>query len=199
MVVQYMARPIYQIVLGLNPLLFGIAMTIPRVWDAFTDPIMGSISDNFRSRYGRRRPFAFAGAILTGITFASIWLVPRNWGEHAMFAYLVGTSLLYFTATTIFSVPLTSLSYEMTPGYHERTRVMAASYLRSMSSKARTRKQWGSPPCKPPVRGLRFCLRMPAPCEAMPQRVNPSESLDACWPQSNATNCKARPPAIASV
>jgi len=125
MVVQYMAQPIYQIVLGLNPLLFGIAMTIPRVWDAFTDPIMGSISDNFRSRYGRRRPFVFAGAILTGITFAAIWLVPRNWGEHAMFAYLVSTSLLYFTATTIFSVPLTSLSYEMTPDYHERTRVMA--------------------------------------------------------------------------
>ncbi len=125
MVVQYMAQPIYQIVLGLNPLLFGIAMTIPRIWDAFSDPMMGAISDNFRSRYGRRRPFIFTGAILSGLGFAAIWMVPRGWSEGAMFSYLVATSLFFFTATTIFSVPLSSLSFEMTPDYHERTRVMA--------------------------------------------------------------------------
>ena len=124
-VVQYMAQPIYQIVLGLNPLLFGLAMTIPRLRDAFSDPIMGSASDNFRSRFGRRRPFIFVGAIPSGLTVASIWLVPRGWSEGAMFTYLVTTSLLYFTALTVFSVPLSSLSYEMTPDYHERTKVMA--------------------------------------------------------------------------
>ena len=125
MAVQYMAQPIYQIGLGLSPLLFGIAMTIPRLVDAFTDPIMGAISDNFRSRWGRRRPFIFVGAILTALFFASIWFVPRGASSTIVFSYLLVTTLLYFGAFTIFSIPLTSLSYEMTPDYHERTRVMA--------------------------------------------------------------------------
>jgi len=125
MAVQYMAQPIYQIGLGLSPLLFGIAMTIPRLFDAFSDPIMGAISDNFRSRWGRRRPFIFTGAILTALFFISIWFVPRGAGTAVVFSYLLVTTLLYFGAFTIFSIPLTSLSYEMTPDYHERTRVMA--------------------------------------------------------------------------
>lgn len=125
MAVQYLAQPIYQIVLGLNPMLFGLAMTIPRVVDAFTDPIMGAISDNFRSRWGRRRPFVFAGAVLSGLTFASIWFVPRDASNAVLFGFLLTTTLLFFGAFTIFGVPLTSLSYEMTPDYHERTRVMA--------------------------------------------------------------------------
>lgn len=125
MVFNYMAQPIYQIVLGLNPAWFGLAMTIPRLWDAFTDPVMGAVSDNFRSRWGRRRPFIFAGSLLSALTFAAVWFVPRDASQQTLFAYLVVTGLLYFTSLTIFSVPLTSLSYEMTPDYHERTRVMA--------------------------------------------------------------------------
>ena len=54
MVVQYMAQPIYQILLGLNPMLFGLAMTIPRILEAFADPFMGAISDRHRSPHGRR-------------------------------------------------------------------------------------------------------------------------------------------------
>mgnify|MGYP001300060999 CR=1 FL=1 len=123
--VQYIAQPIYQIVLGMSPLLFGLAMTIPRVFDAFTDPIMGAFSDNFRSRWGRRRPFIFFGALLSGLCFAAIWFVPRGIGSTGAFVYLLLTTLLFFSAFTVFSIPLTSLSYEMTPDYHERTRVMA--------------------------------------------------------------------------
>jgi GPH family glycoside/pentoside/hexuronide:cation symporter len=122
--VQYIAQPIFQIVLGMSPLLFGLAMTIPRVIDAFTDPVMGAISDNFRSRWGRRRPFILAGALLSGVCFAAIWFVPRGVGGTGAFVYLLVTTLLFFSAFTVFSIPLTSLSYEMTPDYHERTRVM---------------------------------------------------------------------------
>jgi GPH family glycoside/pentoside/hexuronide:cation symporter len=123
--VQYMAQPIYQIFLGLNPVLFGIAMTIPRLLDAFTDPVMGMISDRFRSPWGRRRPFVFVGAIGMAFAFSSIWLVQRSWPEWAMFAWLITTSILFFLTYTMFSVPLSSLTYEMTPDYHERTRFMA--------------------------------------------------------------------------
>ena len=56
--------------LGINPALVGLLQAIPRFTDAFTDPIMGYISDNTKTKYGRRRPYIFVGAILTGITFA---------------------------------------------------------------------------------------------------------------------------------
>lgn len=124
LVVQYMAQPIYQIFLGLNPALFGLAMTIPRIWDAFTDPVMGRISDRHHSRFGRRRPFVFAGALLMALSFISIWMVPRSLSDMGMFFWLVVSSILFFTAYTIYSVPCYALICEQTPDYHERTRVM---------------------------------------------------------------------------
>ena len=64
---------------------------------------------------GRRRPFIFIGAIMMALTYIMIWMVPRTFGEGAMFAWLVTTSILFFLAYTIFSVPVTSLTYELTP------------------------------------------------------------------------------------
>lgn len=124
LVVQYMAQPIFQIFLGLNPALFGLAMTIPRIWDAFTDPIMGRVSDRFTSRWGRRRPFVLVGAIAMALSFLSIWAVPRNLGQTGLFVWLVVSSILFFTAYTVYSVPCTALACEQTPDYHERTRLM---------------------------------------------------------------------------
>lgn len=124
LIVQYMAQPIFQIFLGLNPALFGLAMTIPRIWDAFTDPVMGRISDRFKSRWGRRRPFVFGGALGVALTFISIWMVPQGWSEMATFLWLTIGSILFFTAFTVYSVPYNALVYEQTPDYHERTRLM---------------------------------------------------------------------------
>ncbi|MCF6270841.1 MAG: MFS transporter [Melioribacteraceae bacterium] len=118
------AWPVFQMTLGVNPALLGIAMAIPRFWDAFTDPLMGKISDNTHSKYGRRRPYIVGGAILTGIMFGIVWMVPTGWSEDAILAWFVVTSILFYTCFTIFSVPLTSLTYEMTPDYNERTKVM---------------------------------------------------------------------------
>ncbi|MDF7824543.1 MFS transporter [Pontiellaceae bacterium B12227] len=124
LVIPFMAQAIFQIFLGLNPILFGMAMTIPRIWDAFTDPVMGRISDRFKSRWGRRRPFVFGGAIAVALSFMSIWLVPRGLGDMATFLWLTIGSILFFTAFTIYSVPYNALLYEQTPDYHERTRLM---------------------------------------------------------------------------
>lgn len=124
LIVQYMAQPIFQIFLGLNPALFGLAMTIPRIWDAFTDPIMGRVSDRFRSRYGRRRPFVLTGALAMAITFVLIWMVPRDLSETGLFLWLTISSILFFTAYTVFAVPCYALACEQTPDYHERTRMM---------------------------------------------------------------------------
>ncbi len=100
-------------------------MTIPRIWDAITDPVMGAISDNFSSRFGRRRPFVFVGGILTAVAFAAIWWIPRGLGEQGTFFAFLGMLLLYYTAFTIFVVPYLALGFEMTPDYNERTRVMS--------------------------------------------------------------------------
>ena len=124
LVVQYMAQPIFQIFLGLNPALFGLAMTIPRIWDAFTDPLMGRISDRSQSRYGRRRPYVFIGAFLMAVSFITIWMVPEKMNDMGIFLWLTIGSVLFFTAFTIYSVPFNALVYEQTPDYHERTRLM---------------------------------------------------------------------------
>ena len=124
LIVQYMAQPIFQIFLGLNPALFGLAMTIPRIWDAFTDPLMGRISDRTVSRYGRRRPYVFLGSIAVALSFLTIWMVPQNMNEMGTFLWLTVTSVLFFTTFTVYSVPFNALVYEQTPDYHERTRLM---------------------------------------------------------------------------
>jgi len=114
---------VLNMILGINAKWVGIVLAIPLLWDAITDPIMGNISDNFRSKYGRRRPFIFAGAILMGLSFASIWLIPLQWSDAAQLTWFIVTSLLFYTAYTIFSVPFIGLTYEMTPDYNERTSV----------------------------------------------------------------------------
>lgn len=65
--------------LGMDVFLVGLIGSIPRIFDAISDPVMGYISDNYRSRWGRRRPFIFAGALLAGLIFAIMWQVPPGY------------------------------------------------------------------------------------------------------------------------
>ena len=120
-----MANYVLNLGLGMRPELVGWLLAIPRIWDAFTDPFVGSWSDNFRSRWGRRRPFVFAGALLSSIIFAAMWFLPRGWSEMAYFWYFLVMSLLYYTAYTIWVVPWCAMGCELTNDYNERTRVMA--------------------------------------------------------------------------
>ena len=62
--------------LGMNPALVGLVAALPRLTDAITDPLMGYISDNTKSRWGRRRPYIFVGAIAAGIIYALLWQLP---------------------------------------------------------------------------------------------------------------------------
>lgn len=71
-------NPIYVVALGLSPALVGMAMVVFRLYDAINDPIMGWISDNTRSRWGRRRPWLALGAILCAFALPMMWLVPAD-------------------------------------------------------------------------------------------------------------------------
>jgi len=120
----------YVLGLGISVIWIGWAQAIPRLWDAITDPIVGSISDNTRSRFGRRIPYILLGGLLVGVTFALLFMVPRDWSKEAIFSYFLLTSLIFYTAVTIYSVPHGALGFEMTSDYHEKTRVFAyASFI----------------------------------------------------------------------
>ena len=111
--------------LGMNPALVGLLGALPRLTDAITDPLMGFISDNSSTRWGRRRPFIFVGAILSGIIFIFLWQLPPGQSESYYFWYFLIGSFVFYLAYTIFATPWVALGYELTPDYHERTRLMA--------------------------------------------------------------------------
>lgn len=130
--VQLMANVIYNIELGLSLGLIGLAMMIFRIFDAVLDPFVGNLSDNTRSRYGRRRPYIFLGAILAGITFPLIWWVPAGLSTYLTFAFFLFTAILFYSCFTVFSVPWESFSAELSPDYHERTSVVSYRVLMQM-------------------------------------------------------------------
>ncbi|MFT4974759.1 MAG: GPH family glycoside/pentoside/hexuronide:cation symporter [Myxococcota bacterium] len=110
--------------LGMNPALVGLLGALPRLADAITDPLMGYISDNARTRWGRRRPFIFGGAIAAGLIYIALWMMPAGQTENFYFAWFLGGSILFYLAYTVFATPWVALGYELTPDYHERTRLM---------------------------------------------------------------------------
>jgi GPH family glycoside/pentoside/hexuronide:cation symporter len=112
---------------GMDPFLAGLLGGLPRFYDAITDPIMGFLSDNTKSRFGRRRPYIFIGAILSGVLFAVLWQLSPDNSTTYNFWYFLIFSLIYLTGNTIFATPLIGLGYEMTSDYNERTRLMAFS------------------------------------------------------------------------
>ncbi len=120
-----LTMPIYTLALGVNPALVGLAIGITRVWDAFLDPVMGSISDSSQSRFGRRKPYIFLGALTGGLVFALMWQIPIGWTDVGYFAFLTISLVLFYTAFTVYTVPYHAIGYEMTPNYHERTSVMS--------------------------------------------------------------------------
>ena len=119
-----LAQWIYVIALGMKPQYLGITLAIPKVVGAFCDPIIGPVSDNTRSRLGRRRPYILCGGLLGGLLLPLVWMPPgRSQWELAAWAVLMmsGISVLY----SIFTIPYTALGYELSSDYDERTSVLA--------------------------------------------------------------------------
>ncbi len=118
------AFPAYGIILGLDPALIGLVFALMRIYDGITDPLVGWLSDNTRSRWGRRRPWIFIGAILGGVMFMLLWQARPDWSDTAKTAYFIGMSMLFYTGFTMVTVPTDALGWELTPDYSERTRLM---------------------------------------------------------------------------
>ena len=111
--------------LGFPGWMWGFVMIFPRLFDAITDPIMGFISDNTKSKWGRRRQYVFLGAIIMGFSFIVMWQLHKESTIDYNFTYFLLWSLLFYVGLTIFSVPYVAMGYEMSDDFHERTNIMA--------------------------------------------------------------------------
>lgn len=120
-----LAYPVFNIFLGLSPQLVGTALMLIRLVDALSDPLFGWISDNARSRWGRRRPFILVGGLCSAIGLPLLFCVPAGWHGDIVFWWMLGTSFLFIPFVSCFNMPYQSLGNELTPDYHERTSVMA--------------------------------------------------------------------------
>ncbi len=105
--------------------LYGLIFFFPRIFDAITDPIMGYISDNTKSKYGRRRQYVLIGAIIMGVAYIFMWQLYKENTLEYNFWYFFSWSLLFYLGLTIFSVPYVAMGYEMSDDFHERTHIMA--------------------------------------------------------------------------
>ena len=123
--VMQMANPVFNDCLGVDPRWIGGILGGSRVWDAVTDPIMGNLTDNTRSRWGRRTPWIALSSILCAVTFSAIWLFPRGMSDLFYITWFLVAALLFYIGFTVFSVPYIALGMELSPDYHERTSVVA--------------------------------------------------------------------------
>lgn len=111
-------------IIGIPPASAGLALLIPKIWDAINDPLMGALSDNTRTRWGRRRPYIAVGGSLLVLAIAAIWAPIGGWDSTtAKTLWAIGANLLYTTVATMVAVPYGSLSTEVTTDYDERNRI----------------------------------------------------------------------------
>lgn len=113
-------------VAGIKPAFAGSILLVGKVWDAINDPIVGVLSDRTRSKWGRRLPWMFWGAIPFGIFFVLQWVVPRFSADPSanqgwLIAYYILVGLLFNSAYTAVNLPYTALTPQMTQDYNERT------------------------------------------------------------------------------
>ena len=113
--------PIFSIGLGLSATLVGLAQSLPRLVDAFFDPVVGNLSDNTRTRFGRRRPYIFAGAIACGLAVPLIFCPGSGWSATALFIWLAAWMVIFFLSFAIWSIPWGALGLEMSDDYKDRT------------------------------------------------------------------------------
>lgn len=115
----------YNSVLGLSGSLCGLAIAIALVADGVSDPLMGSISDNHRSRWGRRHPFMVAAALPLSVAFFCLFAPPASLGSTGLFLWLTGFSVATRLMMTVYHVPHIALGAELTANFAERTRIVA--------------------------------------------------------------------------
>lgn len=116
-------------ILGMSPELAGISFGIASIYDAITDPMMGTITDRTNTRFGRRHPYMLVGGLILALLFLGFWFVPESFqGEKQLFGYFLVLNILFRTAFTVFVVPHTALGFEMCKTDDDRARIQGVRY-----------------------------------------------------------------------
>ena len=115
----------YNQVLGLSGSLAGMASLLALIVDAVTDPMVGQLSDRFKSRWGRRHPFMLVGAVPFGFIFYLLFVPPAGLDQYGLFAWMLGFAIAVRILLTFFFVPHLSLGAEMVRDYHQRTSLIS--------------------------------------------------------------------------
>ncbi|HEY5140653.1 MAG TPA: MFS transporter, partial [Methylococcales bacterium] len=125
----------YTDALGLKSSLAGLAMSLSLLYDAIIDPVMGHITDNTRSRYGRRLPYMLLGGIAMMLSYYFIWKVPGAFKGSTMglFGYLLAMNMIFRTAFAVFVIPYSALGFEICTDYHGRTRLQGIKAFMQMA------------------------------------------------------------------
>jgi GPH family glycoside/pentoside/hexuronide:cation symporter len=111
-------------VLGQSAAVAGLLLTVSKLYDVLADVVIGVASDRTRSRWGRRRPYLLAGAVVSAVSFLMIFSPPQL-GESSLIPYVALALILYSTGYSLFAVPYIAMAGEMTDGFHERTRLLS--------------------------------------------------------------------------
>lgn len=126
---SYLLLIFYNQVVGLPSATVGLAIMIALMFDSFLDPIMGQVSDNWRSRWGRRHPFMYTAAIPVALSYLLLWNPPQGWSHQALFFYLIAVAIVIRSFITMYEIPSSALAAELTGDYDERTKVMSYRYF----------------------------------------------------------------------
>ena len=119
----------YNQVIGLPSAQVGFAIMCALLLDAFIDPAIGFLSDNTRSRWGRRHPWMYGAAIPVALSYILLWNPPMGWSQPAQIAYLVAVAVLIRSFISCYEIPSAALAAELTTEYDERTRLLSYRYL----------------------------------------------------------------------
>ncbi|MAS68088.1 MAG: MFS transporter [Flavobacteriaceae bacterium] len=111
--------------LGFTGWMWSLIYFFPRIFDSITDPIMGFISDNTKSKWGRRRQYVLLGGITMGVAYIFMWQLFKENTLEYNFWYFFFWCILFYLGLTLFSVPYVAMGYEMSDDFHERTSIMA--------------------------------------------------------------------------
>ncbi len=110
-------------VLLIAPATVGVIFALGRVWDAVSDPIVGTWSDRTRTRLGRRRPWMLAAIPVLGIAFAAVWIPPQSLTGASLTAWVAVALFGFYAGYTAYGIPHSSLGAELTTDHHERSRI----------------------------------------------------------------------------
>ncbi len=108
---------------GISPAVLGAVWLIYALWNSINDPLLGQLSDNTRTRWGRRIPYIAFGAIPLALVFVSMWIPPRQAAPALIIAYFFVTVFAFDTLFTLVVIAWTALFPEMFSDLNDRAAV----------------------------------------------------------------------------